>query len=55
MTTQTQYEELVDLASIMKDDIIELREKLITTQEQVALLSEAITHPAGYAGHEPNV
>jgi hypothetical protein len=54
MITQTQYSELVDLIATMKDDQIELREKLVSTQEQVALLSEALMKPAGYVGQEPN-
>jgi hypothetical protein len=54
MITQTQHAELVDLIATMKDDQIELREKLAGTQEQVALLSEALMKPAGYVSQEPN-
>jgi len=50
----TEYSELLDLIATMKDDQIELREKLASTQEQVALLSEALMKPAGYVGQEPN-
>jgi hypothetical protein len=50
----TQYSDLLDLIGTMKDEHTELKEKLAGTQEQVALLSEALMKPAGYVGQEPN-
>ena len=48
-------EELLDLIATQKDTLIEQGEQIEALTEQVALLSEAITKPAGYAGQEPNV
>jgi len=47
-------EELLDLIAIQKDTLIKQGEQIEALTEQVALLSEAITKPAGYAGQEPN-